>query len=72
MIDWLYLVKKELNLSIKTIRPDNSVENMGFQKLIQFKPDFHINFEFTAPGTPQQNGKVVVHLLHYLAILGPC
>jgi hypothetical protein len=57
MVEWLYLVKKELNLSIKTIRLDNSGENMAFHKLIQFKPDFHIKFEFTAPGTPQQNGK---------------
>jgi hypothetical protein len=31
---------------------------LAFHKLIQFKPDFHIKFEFTAPGTPQQNGKV--------------
>jgi hypothetical protein len=58
MIDWLYLVKKELKLSIKTIRMDNSRENMAFHKFIQFKPDFHIKFESTAPGTPQQNGKV--------------
>jgi hypothetical protein len=50
MIDWLYLVKKELKL-------DNSGENMAFHKLIQFKPEFHIKFEFTAPGTPRQNGK---------------
>jgi len=58
MIDWLYQVKKELKLAIKVIRLDNSGENMAFHKLIQFKPEFHIKFEFTAPGTPQQNGKV--------------
>jgi hypothetical protein len=31
---------------------------MAFHKLIQFKTEFHIKFEFTGPGTPQQNGKV--------------
>jgi hypothetical protein len=58
MIDWLYQVKKELKLAIKTICLDNSGANMTFHKLIQFKPEFHIKFEFTAPGTPHQNGKV--------------
>jgi hypothetical protein len=58
MIDWLYQIKKELKLVIKIIRLDYSGENMVFHKLIQFKPEFHIKFEFTAPGTPQQNGKV--------------
>jgi hypothetical protein len=56
MIDWLYLVQKEIKLLIKTIRLDKSGENMAFHKFIQFKPDFYIKFEFTAPGTPQQNG----------------
>jgi GAG-pre-integrase domain len=72
MIEWLYLVKKELKLSIKTISLDNSGENMAFHKLIQFKPDFHIKFEFTAPGTPQQNGKVERAFATLLARLGPC
>jgi hypothetical protein len=58
MIDWLYQVKKELKLAIKTIHLDNSGENKAFHKLIQFKPEFHIKFEFTAPGTPQQNSTV--------------
>jgi hypothetical protein len=31
---------------------------MAFHKLIYFKPDIHIKVEFTAPGTPHQNGKV--------------
>jgi hypothetical protein len=41
MIDWLYLVKKELQLAFKTIHLDNSGENMAFHKLIQFKPECH-------------------------------
>jgi hypothetical protein len=57
MIDWLYIVKKKLKLSIKTICLDNSGENMAFHKLIQLKTDFNIKFEFTAPGPLHQNGK---------------
>jgi hypothetical protein len=72
MIDLLYLVKKELKLSIKNIRLDNSGENMAFYKLIQFKPGFHIKFEFTAPGTPQQMVKWNVLLQHYLERQDPC
>jgi hypothetical protein len=48
MVDWLYLVKKELKLSIKTIRP----------QIDTVQTRFNIKFEFTAPGTPQRNGKV--------------
>jgi hypothetical protein len=58
MIDWLYLVKKEVKLSVKRRRMDNSLENMAFHKLIHFKPYFYIKFEITAPDTPQQNGNV--------------
>jgi transposase InsO family protein len=37
---------------------DNSGENTPFQKFVQYKSEFNVKFEFTAPGTPQQNGKV--------------
>jgi hypothetical protein len=69
MIDWLYLVKKELKLSIKTMRLDNSGDNMAFHKLIQFKPDFHIKFEFTAP---TKLAKWNMLLRPYFARQGPC
>jgi transposase InsO family protein len=36
---------------------DNSGENKSFHQLI-LKSEFKIKFEFTAPGTPQQDGKV--------------
>jgi hypothetical protein len=58
MVSWLRLVKKELSLDLKCICLDNSGENTAFYKLVQYKSDFNIKFEFTALGTPQQNGKV--------------
>jgi hypothetical protein len=58
MVYWLRLVKKELSLNVKCICLDNSGENTAFHKLVQYKSEFNIKFEFTAPGTPQQNGKV--------------
>jgi transposase len=57
MIEWLNLVHKEIKLNVKSIRLDNSGENKSFHQMI-FKPKFNIKFELTAPGTPQQNGKV--------------
>jgi transposase InsO family protein len=58
MVEWLRLVKKELSLNAKCICLDNSGENTAFHKLVQYKSEINIKFEFTAPGTPQQNGKV--------------
>jgi transposase InsO family protein len=58
MVKWLYLVKKDLALTLKCIHLDNSGENTAFHKLNTHNPEFKIKFEFTAPGTPQQNGKV--------------
>jgi hypothetical protein len=57
MLDWLKLVQKEINLNVKSMRLDNSYENKFFHQMI-IKSAFNIKFEFTAPGTPQQNGKV--------------
>jgi hypothetical protein len=68
MIDWLHLVKKELKISVKSILLGSSGANKAFHKLIQFKPEFHIQFDFTAPGTPQQNGKVEQALATYFGM----
>jgi hypothetical protein len=57
MVNWLRLVKKELSLNVKCIHLDNSGENTAFHKIVQYKSEFIIKFEFTASGTPQQNGK---------------
>jgi transposase InsO family protein len=57
MFDWLQLVKKEISLDVKCISSDNSGENKSFHQNVQRSND-NIKFEFTAPGTPQKNGKV--------------
>jgi transposase InsO family protein len=57
MIYWIYLVQKEIKLNVKSICLDNSGENKSFHQMI-IKSEFNIKFEFTAPGTPQQYGKV--------------
>jgi transposase InsO family protein len=57
LIDWLKLVQKEIKLNVKSICLDNYGENKSFHQMIT-KSELNIKFEFTAPGTPQQNGKV--------------
>jgi transposase InsO family protein len=57
MFDWLKLVQKEIKLNFKIIRLDNSGETRSFHQLI-VKYEINIKSEFTAPGTPQQYGKV--------------
>jgi hypothetical protein len=54
MFDWLQLVKKDISLDVKCIRLDNSGENKYFHQKVQ-RSNYKIMFEFTAPGTPQQN-----------------
>jgi hypothetical protein len=55
---WAVLLEKETGISIKSFRLDNSGENIKLQELTREHPQLKIKFEFTAPGTPQQNGKV--------------
>ncbi len=55
---WLNTVQKETKLKIGKIRCDNSGENRKLQGLIQMDSKLKIKFEFTAPYTPQQNGKI--------------
>jgi hypothetical protein len=44
---------------VKFICLDNAGENKSFSEFCKRNPDLaHITFEFTAPGTPQQNGAV--------------
>jgi hypothetical protein len=57
MYDWLKLVQNKIYLNVTSLRLDNSGENKAFHHLI-LKSEFNIKFEFTAPGNPQQNGKV--------------
>ena len=51
---WIKGLSKKYNIEIKRIRLDNSGENRSLQKECD-KANLGIIFEFTAPGTPQQN-----------------
>ena len=54
MLIWIRGMPKKHNIDIKKIRLDNSGENRSLQKECN-KANLGITFEFTAPGTPQQN-----------------
>ena len=58
VIDWIKQIMKEHNIVIKKIRCDNAGENKILQQIIQEDEKLNIKFEFTAPYTPEQNGKV--------------
>ena len=51
---WIRGLSKKYNIEIKRIRLDNSGEIRSLQKECD-KANLGIIFEFTAPGTPQQN-----------------
>ena len=51
---WIRGLSKKYKIEIKRIRLDNSGENRSLQKECD-KANLGIIFEFTAPGTPQQN-----------------
>ena len=54
MLIWIRCLSKKHNMEIKRIRLNNSGENRSLQKECD-KANLGITFEFTAPGTPQQN-----------------
>ena len=57
MLIWIRSMSKKHNIEIKRIRLDNSGENRSLQKECD-KANMGITFEFTAPGTSQQNSMV--------------
>jgi hypothetical protein len=60
-VDQLLTLLKDLKaknlISVKQIRCDNAGENKSLQKLCE-QEGLGIQFEYTAPGTPQLNGRV--------------
>ena len=54
---WMKELKAKYGIDIKYVRLDNSGENRVLQKACS-KQNLGIIFEFTAPGTPQQNSVV--------------
>ena len=55
---WIMELKAKYGIDIKYVRLDNSGENKSLQKECD-KQNLGIIFEFTAPGTPQQNSVIV-------------
>ena len=54
---WIKGLSNKYGTEIKKIRLDNSGENKSLQKECN-KQNLGVIFEFTAPGTPQQNSVV--------------
>ena len=46
-----------MGIQLKMLRSDNAGENKALQKALEGE-EFNINFQYTAAGTSQQNGKV--------------
>ena len=53
----LFMDLKAKGIGVQTVRCDNAQENIAAKKLLTEK-GFDVVFEYTAPHTPQQNGKV--------------
>jgi hypothetical protein len=51
-------LQKDKNIKVKFICCDNSGENRDIQQEIIQIPKIRVQFEFTAPDTPQQHGKI--------------
>ena len=56
-IDWLKGLKNKYKIKVQRIRMDNAGENKMLEKSSD-QNEMGIKFEYTAPGTPQQNGVV--------------
>ena len=54
---WIKVMSRKYGIGVKRIRLDNSGENRSLQKECD-KQNLGVIFEFTAPGTPQQNSVV--------------
>ena len=61
---WIKGLSRKYGIEIKRIRLDNSGENRSLQKECD-KQNLGVIFEFTAPGTPQQNSVVEEKYQHY-------
>ena len=57
IIDWIKALKARNKIQVKIMRCDNAGENKVLERESD-KKELGIIFEYTAPGTPQQNGVV--------------
>jgi hypothetical protein len=58
MLQWFRQVTSQYKIKIKCFPCDNAGENKSFQSWLKKKWKSYIKFEYTAPNTPQQNGKI--------------
>ena len=58
MLVWIKNLKSKYNLEVQQLWCDNAGENQAFEWACN-QEGLGINFEYIAPGTPQQNGHVV-------------
>jgi hypothetical protein len=58
VIEWLKTTEKNYEFKVKTIKLDNSGENRSLEVEVKKDSKLKIKFEFTAPNSPQQNGKI--------------
>ena len=56
VIPWIKQLEAEFGIHVKIIRCDNAGENLAFQRASQ-QEGMGLKFEYTAPGTPEQNGR---------------
>ena len=57
IVDWIKALKARHEIQVKIIRCDNAGENNVLERESD-KNELGIIFEYTAPGTPQENGVV--------------
>jgi hypothetical protein len=58
VINLILDLQKDKNITVNFIRCDNSGENKDIQQAMIPIPKIKVKFEFTAPDTPKQNGKI--------------
>ena len=57
LIPFIRQLKEEFGIEVRIIRCDNAGENIALERAC-LEQNLGIKFEYTAPGTPQQNGRV--------------
>ena len=72
MFKLMHFIQKVFSVTIKNLRCDNSKENESFKVVMDETKGMNINFEFTAPYTPEMNGKIERNLPHCMERQDQC
>jgi hypothetical protein len=68
----LTLIEKDHNLKINFIISVNAPEHIELQKDIKEHPTLSAKFDFTAPNSPQQNGRIERKFVHLMVNVEQC